>query len=1008
MWRLSVVLVVVAALSVLFSRPYACASGSAPALGTIAYAKQLQNGQSVALPGKVVTAVFYKPGSQTIDFLYVEERADTPGPDGKSHRFSGIRVIPPAGTLIGSSDVVDVSGTVYGGSMPECYVSAATIVRTGTAEPPSAAGMSQRVTAGSSCGLQRALYRRTDLPQLPVFGMNPVGVRMKSWGKLLWGGSEAGHYVYYLDDGSGLRSCSTHVGFKVISWSGNPVPGWQITNPPQFVEVTGILSAQLGDGNLPVPVLLVDPTPPPTPLVNDDGTSTQYLNQLHFTWSVQHPTVEIARYDYAIGTAAYPALGWNNVRGWTSAGSGSQAEANGLALAKGTSYYISMRAINEVGTASPVASSDGITVDNLTRTISGPSAPTFCSIYDRFESTFNMNQSWTGQPTSTFNPFCPKLLPSGTGSEMWRKKGIYVDAIITKPDGSTFRWPCFYDYSRGWKLRFAPTAIGNWSYQIEVRYRTGSLVTDPIDIVRTAPAALSCVQNSDPIRKRGFLRRDANDCRFLSFSGLDFSSPADDTVFYPFGVKCDDTTDLNALADNGGTYSRLFRAGHMLEQQYTAGDRTDNFQETDAGWWDTFIETARNRGVYLMYLVNDWTRWNDTAENPYLQEHVAADISDTFAGAQTREVFKRKLRWMLARYGYSTGLIGFDLINECQKGSGAQDFHNDMAAFIQGDDSAIPPEWPVRKNDFTEQPHLATGDLKSELCTSTNDVDWKDSRIAIENFHGYARLAYGSGTPFYGSVTSDVGNVEILGSRLQSLWQDGAVWADRLARTNRKSGYSKPFSWTEYGLINIVSGSWNDWTAAYQGDVNAQHAKDWFWALALNGASGCHWHSGYFGGDFGNGSHWQILRPLYNYLAGTDMRGMTQESYYPGVSCSVFGCSNSLVGIYGLRGYDKAYLYVKNLTNTWYYAAGFRDRGVPTPASQSATITVKGLTAGTYCIERWSTTDTNPTTQRKGAITRTITWGQSLQFPVNWDGSGNALPLGAATDYDWGFKVSRA
>jgi uncharacterized repeat protein (TIGR01451 family) len=73
-------------------------------------------------------------------------------------------------------------------------------------------------------------------------------------------------------------------------------------------------------------------------------------------------------------------------------------------------------------------------------------------------------------------------------------------------------------------------------------------------------------------------------------------------------------------------------------------------------------------------------------------------------------------------------------------------------------------------------------------------------------------------------------------------------------------------------------------------------------------------------------------------------------------------------------------MYVKNLTDTWfriYYYGQTSDRyanasRIPTPASQSATIKVYGMTPGTYTVEKWSTTETNKASQIISTSTITV------------------------------------
>lgn len=50
--------------------------------GTIAWAKL--NGGDVSLQGRAVTAVFREPGTQTVEFFYIEE----------ANRTNGIKVVP--------------------------------------------------------------------------------------------------------------------------------------------------------------------------------------------------------------------------------------------------------------------------------------------------------------------------------------------------------------------------------------------------------------------------------------------------------------------------------------------------------------------------------------------------------------------------------------------------------------------------------------------------------------------------------------------------------------------------------------------------------------------------------------------------------------------------------------------------------------------------------------------------------------------------------------------------
>ena len=207
--------------------------------GTIAWAKL--NGGQVTLIGKVVSAVFHTPGTQTVQFFYIQE------PD----RSNGVKVVPASAVSVEPRDIAIVRGTVMSGETGgECYISADSVDVTGSTALGLPIGMPHKVAAAGSFGLQPALYRDVDNAGT---GLNPVGRRLRVCGKWLATVSEGSHTVYYIDDGSGL-SRTGNQGLKVLYWRASDAP--PIQEPERMVVATGILGAEMADGH-PVPVLRV-------------------------------------------------------------------------------------------------------------------------------------------------------------------------------------------------------------------------------------------------------------------------------------------------------------------------------------------------------------------------------------------------------------------------------------------------------------------------------------------------------------------------------------------------------------------------------------------------------------------------------------------------------------------------------------------------------------------------------------------------------------------------------
>lgn len=102
-----------------------------------------------------------------------------------------------------------------------------------------------------------------------------------------------------------------------------------------------------------------DLTPPAAVTVTDEGNWTPSVDTIKASWTASSDASgsDIARYEYAIGTTTAS----QDVRAWTSAGLNTSVTATGLALRPGQEYFVQVRVIDNVGLASAVGATDGIT-----------------------------------------------------------------------------------------------------------------------------------------------------------------------------------------------------------------------------------------------------------------------------------------------------------------------------------------------------------------------------------------------------------------------------------------------------------------------------------------------------------------------------------------------------------------------------------------------------------------------------------------------------------------------
>lgn len=101
-----------------------------------------------------------------------------------------------------------------------------------------------------------------------------------------------------------------------------------------------------------------DQTPPPAPVVTDDGDFSNSATTLRATWTCSDPESGISRYEYSIRDSQ-----GRDVVPFTDAGLSTGVSRSDLQLTSGETYYFAVRATNGAQLVSEIGLSDGIRVD---------------------------------------------------------------------------------------------------------------------------------------------------------------------------------------------------------------------------------------------------------------------------------------------------------------------------------------------------------------------------------------------------------------------------------------------------------------------------------------------------------------------------------------------------------------------------------------------------------------------------------------------------------------------
>ncbi len=297
---------------------------------------------------------------------------------------------------------------------------------------------------------------------------------------------------------------------------------------------------------------------------------------------------------------------------------------------------------------------------------------------------------------------------AGTWDNPFDPDQIDLTARFTSPSGRTMAVPGFL-YRAGtrarsgaremvslqgapeWRVRFAPTAEGEWRYQVTARDRSGT-VTSPAGTFRCRPG-----------QRPGYVRVSRDDPHYFAFD--------DGSPYFALGANVcwpgqagtyDYDTWFDRYRQAGGNYARLWLGPFdcfTFERQAEAGREDTGLGRYDlANAWrlDYVVELAERQGIYLMLCAESFNSLRSRppyhlwASNPYNQAvgGLLAQPGEFFTNAAAQRLFRNRLRYLLARYGYSTHVLSWEYWNEVDiidkyVSAEAKAWHQSMSRYLR-------------------------------------------------------------------------------------------------------------------------------------------------------------------------------------------------------------------------------------------------------------------------------------------------------------------------------------
>ncbi len=290
---------------------------------------------------------------------------------------------------------------------------------------------------------------------------------------------------------------------------------------------------------------------------------------------------------------------------------------------------------------------------------------------------------------------------------------ITVEGIFNTPSGTKVQVPGFFyrPYTRrlegreerlipagdaDWRIRFAPTEIGRYQVVVTVRDRTGKTV-------RSSPIGFTCVTSKNP----GFVRLSKDDRRYFAFDNGEPYLAIGANVCWAGSRGTYDYDDwLPRYGQAGANYFRVWLGPAWvtfgMERVDEPRDRFGVGKIDLANAWrlDYVLDLARQHGQYVMVCFDSFNelRKRQYGGFPYWEEtpHNAANGGplkepvEFWTNPEMLRAYRNKLRYLVARYGWSTNVLCWEFWNEVDiVGPDAYDlelitrWHREMADYLR-------------------------------------------------------------------------------------------------------------------------------------------------------------------------------------------------------------------------------------------------------------------------------------------------------------------------------------
>ncbi len=245
-----------------------------------------------------------------------------------------------------------------------------------------------------------------------------------------------------------------------------------------------------------------------------------------------------------------------------------------------------------------------------------------------------------------------------------------------------------------WRVRFSADEVGAWTYVVHARDRSGER--------QWGPGRFRVTPSSD----LGFVQVSRRNPRAFAFSnGTPFFAVGEDMCWGGERGSYDYDTWLPKLAKAGGNWIRIWMCSWNCALEWTKEPHGDwrsgdyhglgVYSLSNAWKLDHILDTAAANHIWVMLCFGTYGelasggyfnegQWK---ANPYNAANggPCAGPDDFWTNPRARALYRRRLRYIAARYGWRTNIHSWELWNEIPADTPAKvAWHAEMAQFLKG------------------------------------------------------------------------------------------------------------------------------------------------------------------------------------------------------------------------------------------------------------------------------------------------------------------------------------